>query len=148
MVDVLLMQSLLRAGPGSAALLIVGESISFPPSARGMPCRLIGRRYRHSAPDRSVPSGSESKIITNAHLISQGRMPDLAKPDGDSDFDFVPETDPEEVSGIVELVRRAFPSASALNPIRDIQVLCPMNRGGVGARSLNIELQAALNPVR
>ena len=50
------------------------------------------------------------------------------------------------VSLIVELVKTRIPRRFGLDPIRDIQVLCPMNRGGVGARSLNIELQAALNP--
>ena len=46
----------------------------------------------------------------------------------------------------MELVKTRIPKRFGLNSIRDIQVLCPMNRGGVGARSLNIELQAALNP--
>ena len=46
----------------------------------------------------------------------------------------------------MELVQSRIPGRFGLDPIRDIQVLCPMNRGGVGARSLNIELQAALNP--
>ena len=55
--------------------------------------------------------------------------------------------DPEAAVGrIVELVKTRIPKRFGLDPIRDIQVLCPMNRGGVGARSLNIELQAALNP--
>jgi hypothetical protein len=44
------------------------------------------------------------------------------------------------------LVKSRIPKRFGLNPIRDIQVLCPMNRGGADARSLNIELQAALNP--
>jgi ATP-dependent RecD-like DNA helicase SH3 domain/UvrD-like helicase C-terminal domain len=66
---------------------------------------------------------------------------------GDSDFYFVPADDPETaVPRILELVKTRIPKRFGLNPIRDIQVLCPMNRGGVGARSLNIELQAALNP--
>jgi exodeoxyribonuclease V alpha subunit len=50
------------------------------------------------------------------------------------------------VPKIIELVKKRVPQRFRLDPIRDIQVLCPMNRGGVGARSLNIELQAALNP--
>ena len=74
-------------------------------------------------------------------------MPDLGAPEGDSDFYFVPADDPETaVPRIVELVKTRIPQRFGLDPIRDIQVLCPMNRGGVGARSLNIELQAALNP--
>ena len=55
--------------------------------------------------------------------------------------------DPETaVPRIVDLVKTRIPQRFGLNPIRDIQVLCPMNCGGVGGRSLNIELQAALNP--
>jgi exodeoxyribonuclease V alpha subunit len=60
---------------------------------------------------------------------------------------FVPADGPEAaVRRIIELVKTRIPRRLGLDPIRDIQVLCPMNRGGVGARSLNIELQAALNP--
>ena len=90
---------------------------------------------------------AQSKIITSAHKINRGAIPDLAKPDGDSDFYFVPAEDPETaVSRIIDLVKTRIPQRFGLDPIRDIQVLCPMNRGGVGARSLNIELQSALNP--
>jgi exodeoxyribonuclease V alpha subunit len=47
---------------------------------------------------------------------------------------------------IIELVKTRMPKRFGFDPVREIQVLCPMNRGGVGARSLNLELQAALNP--
>jgi exodeoxyribonuclease V alpha subunit len=74
-------------------------------------------------------------------------MPDLRKPEAESDFYFVEDDDPETaVPRIIALVKTRIPRRFGLDPIRDIQVLCPMNRGGVGARSLNIELQAALNP--
>ena len=86
---------------------------------------------------------AQSRIITSAHQINRGLMPDLTKPEGDSDFYFVPADDPETaVARIIELVQTRIPRRFGLDPIRDIQVLCPMNRGGVGARSLNIELQA------
>ncbi len=63
-------------------------------------------------------------------------MPDLSAPAGDSDFYFVPAEDPETaVQRILELVKTRIPKRFGLRPIRDIQVLCPMNRGGVGARS-------------
>jgi exodeoxyribonuclease V alpha subunit len=88
-----------------------------------------------------------SRIIVNAHRINQGLMPDLAPRCGDSDFYFVPADDPETaVSRILELVKTRIPKRFGLDPIREVQVLCPMNRGGVGARSLNIELQVVLNP--
>ena len=90
---------------------------------------------------------AQSRIIISAHRINQGSMPDLSRPEGDSDFYFVQADDPETaVPRIIELVKTRIPQRFGLDPIRDIQVLCPMNRGGVGARSLNIELQAALNP--
>ena len=90
---------------------------------------------------------AQSRIITSAHRINQGTIPDLSSPETESDFYFVQADEPETaVSRIIELVKTRIPKRFGLDPIRDIQVLCPMNRGGIGARSLNIELQAALNP--
>src|SRR5262249_49494075 len=64
------------------------------------------------------------------------------------DFFFVDAGDPEEgVRKLLAIVRQRIPKRFGFDPIRDIQVLCPMNRGGLGARSLNIELQTALNPL-
>ena len=74
-------------------------------------------------------------------------MPEFNAGDGESDFYFVPAEDPEQaVERILTLVRDRIPGRFGLDPVRDIQVLCPMNQGGAGARALNIELQAALNP--
>ena len=149
MVDVLLMQSLLKAVPSTAALLIVGDIDQLPSVGPGqvladiigsgaVPVVRLTEVFRQAA---------ESKIITTAHAINAGRMPDLAPPEGETDFYFVQAADPEQaVPRIVELVARRIPRRFGFDPIKDIQVLCPMNRGGVGARSLNIELQAALNP--
>ena len=90
---------------------------------------------------------AQSQIIVNAHRINQGVIPELRKPKADSDFYFFEAEDPETtVLRIIELVKIRIPRRFGLDPIRDVQVLCPMNRGGVGARSLNIELQAAFNP--
>ena len=149
MVDVLLMRSLLEAVPDRAALLIVGDIDQLPSVGPGqvladiiasasVPVVRLTEVFRQAA---------QSRIITSAHRINQGFMPDLAKPDGSSDFYFVRADDPATaVARIVELVRSRIPKRFGVDPIRDIQVLCPMNRGGIGARSLNIELQAALNP--
>jgi exodeoxyribonuclease V alpha subunit len=90
---------------------------------------------------------AQSRIITTAHRINHGLIPDLNPPVADSDFYFVQAEEPEiAVQHIVELVKTRIPARFGFDSIRDIQVLCPMNRGSVGARSLNIELQAALNP--
>jgi exodeoxyribonuclease V alpha subunit len=149
MVDVTLMLSLLKAIPSSAGLLIVGDIDQLPSvgpgqvladiiSAGAVPVVRLTEVFRQAA---------QSRIITSAHLINEGRIPDLSPPDGETDFYFVSAAEPEQAVGrIVELVRHRIPRRFGLDPIKDIQVLCPMNRGGVGARSLNIELQAALNP--
>jgi exodeoxyribonuclease V alpha subunit len=149
MVDVMLMQALLRAVPDHAALLIVGDIDQLPSVGPGqvladiiasgaVPVVRLTEVFRQAA---------ESRIITSAHRINRGAMPDLTRPGRDSDFYFVPADDLETaVTRIVELVQTRIPQRFRLDPVRDIQVLCPMNRGGVGARSLNIELQAALNP--
>ena len=73
-------------------------------------------------------------------------MPDLATAEA-GDFYFVDAAEPADgVRKLLAIVRDRIPKRFGLDPIRDIQVLCPMNRGGLGARSLNIELQKALNP--
>jgi exodeoxyribonuclease V alpha subunit len=148
MVDVMLMQALLRAVPGKAALLIVGDIDQLPSvgpgqvladiiSSGAVPVIRLTEVFRQAA---------RSRIITSAHRINQGLMPDLSPPGTDSDFYFVPVDDPAAAVSRIELAKTRIPKRFGLDPIRDIQVLCPMNRGGVGARSLNIELQAALNP--
>ena len=149
MVDVMLMQALLRAVPDKAALLIVGDIDQLPSvgpgqvladiiSSGAVPVVRLTEVFRQAA---------QSRIIISAHRINQGSMPDLSPPGTESDFYFVQADDPEIAVGrIIELVKTRIPKRFGLDPIRDIQVLCPMNRGGVGARSLNIELQAVLNP--
>jgi exodeoxyribonuclease V alpha subunit len=149
MVDVMLMQALMKAVPDHAALLIVGDIDQLPSVGPGqvladiiasgsVPVVRLTEVFRQAA---------HSRIITTAHQINRGAIPDLSRPEGNSDFYFVQADDPETaVARIIELVKTRIPQRFGLDPIRDIQVLCPMNRGGCGARSLNIELQAALNP--
>src|ERR1700726_2242385 len=149
MVDVMLMQALMKAVPDKAALLIVGDIHQLPSFGPGqvladiiasgaVPVVRLAEVFRQAA---------QSRIITSAPGFNQGSIPDLSPPAAESDFYFVQADDPETaVSRIIELVKVRIPRRFGLDPIRDIQVLCPMNRGGVGARSLNIELQAALNP--
>ena len=149
MVDVMLMQALIKAVPSTAALLIVGDIDQLPSvgpgqvladviSSGAIPVVRLTEVFRQAA---------QSRIIITAHRINQGLFPDLSPPGIDTDFYFVQAEDPEiAVQRIVELVKTRIPARFGFDPIRDIQVLCPMNRGGVGARSLNIELQAALNP--
>jgi exodeoxyribonuclease V alpha subunit len=92
---------------------------------------------------------ASSNIITSAHLIRQGKMPELRTAEAGSDFHFVERETPEEISAtLVRLVQDRIPKGHHLDPIRDIQVLCPMNCGSIGVRELNTVLQGALNPAR
>ncbi|ABQ28888.1 ATP-dependent RecD-like DNA helicase [Acidiphilium cryptum] len=148
MVDVPLMHALTRAIPDEAALLVVGDVDQLPSVGPGqvladligsgaVPVVRLTEIFRQAA---------ASRIITVAHSVNRGEIPDLGRADPESDFHFVAADEPETaVERIVELVKTRIPRRFRLDPIRDIQVLCPMARGGVGARSLNITLQAALN---
>jgi exodeoxyribonuclease V alpha subunit len=147
MVDVPLMRALLRALPERAALLLVGDVDQLPSVGPGqvladiiasgaVPVVRLTEIFRQAA---------ESRIVVNAHRINQGLMPDFTVVEG-GDFYFVDAADAEEgVRKLLTIVQDRIPKRFGLDPIRDIQVLCPMNRGGLGARSLNIELQTALN---
>jgi exodeoxyribonuclease V alpha subunit len=149
MVDVSLMHALLKAVPDQAAVLLVGDVDQLPSVGPGQVLAdIIGS---HAIPVARLTEvfrqATQSKIITSAHRINEGHMPDLSKPVSQSDFYFVPAEDPDQaVMRILDMVKTRIPKRFGLDPIRDVQVLCPMNRGGVGARSLNIELQAVLNP--
>jgi exodeoxyribonuclease V alpha subunit len=148
MVDVLLMRSLLQALPDEAALLIVGDVDQLPSVGPGqvladliasgaVPVVRLTEAFRQAA---------ASRVIVNAHRINNGKMPELAANEG-SDFYFVNAADPEEgIRKLLAVVRERIPVRFGLDPVRDVQVLCPMARGGLGARSLNLELQRALNP--
>ena len=149
MVDVSLMHALLKAVPDQAAVLLVGDVDQLPSVGPGQVLAdIIGSDVIPVARLTEVfRQAAQSKIITSAHRINEGQMPDLSKPANQSDFYFVPAEDPGlAVMRILDMVKTRIPKRFGLDPIRDIQILCPMNRGGVGARSLNIELQAVLNP--
>jgi exodeoxyribonuclease V alpha subunit len=151
MVDVMLMQALLKAVPGDAAMLIVGDIDQLPSVGPGQVLADIIASGAVSVVRLTevFRQAAQSRIIMSAHRINQGSIPDLSPPSTDSDFYFVQADEPETaVPRIVDLVKTRIPRRFGLDPIRDVQVLCPMNRGGVGARSLNIELQVALNPAR
>jgi exodeoxyribonuclease V alpha subunit len=151
MVDVLLMHALLRALPQDAGLIMVGDVDQLPSVGPGnalrdliesgvVPVVRLTEVFRQAA---------SSKIITNAHLIRQGQMPELRTAESGSDFYFVERDTPEEIAAtLIKLIQDRMPKRLRLDPIRDIQVLCPMNRGSIGVRELNTALQGALNPAR
>jgi exodeoxyribonuclease V alpha subunit len=151
MVDVLLMYALLRALPRTSALIMVGDVDQLPSVGPGNALRdLIESGVVSVVRLTEVfRQAASSKIITNAHLIRQGKMPELQSVGSGSDFHFIERDTPEEIAAtLVRLVQDRIPKGHRLDPIRDIQVLCPMNRGSIGVRELNTALQGTLNPVR
>jgi hypothetical protein len=92
---------------------------------------------------------AHSRIITTAHRINEGHMPELPAKEAQADFYFIDRAEPEAIAAtVLDMVKKRIPARFGLDPIRDIQVLCPMNRGSLGIRELNVRLQTDLNPVR
>ena len=137
MVDVVLMANLLRALPPKASLLLVGDIDQLPSVGPGMV-------LRHLIESKVVPvvrltevfrQAAHSRIITNAHRVNEGQMPEIPAKGRESDFFFIDRAEPDQIAAtLVEMVKTRIPAKFRLDPIRDIQVLCPMNRGSLGNR--------------
>ena len=150
MVDVVLMNQLLRAVPTEAAVLLVGDVDQLPSVGPGaVLADLIGSGAVPTARLTEIfRQAAASRIIVNAHRINAGKMPEA--PDGDrpdSDFYLIRCETPEDIHDrLMRVVTQRIPSRFGLDPVRDVQILTPMNRGGLGSRALNVALQTALNP--
>ena len=92
---------------------------------------------------------AHSRIITTAHRINEGHMPEIPAKDAESDFYFIDRAEPEQIAAtLLDMVKKRIPAKFGFDAIRDIQMLCPMNRGSLGIRELNLKLQGELNPAR
>jgi exodeoxyribonuclease V alpha subunit len=148
MVDTFLLFSLLKALPSDCKLILIGDIDQLPSVGPGQvlkdliecdlfPVTRLKTIFRQAA---------SSKIILNAHAINNGEFPDL-KFDKNSDFEFYPLEDPALIEAkILDLVQTKLPIWHKFHKLKDIQILTPMKRGAVGADSLNVALQKALNP--
>jgi len=148
MVDVPLMNAVMKALPPTAALLLVGDVDQLPSVGPGqvlkdiiasgaVPVVRLTEVFRQAA---------TSQIVINAHRINDGLMPDLSARNT-GDFFFQEAEDPGDVADkVLDLVALHIPRRFGFDPARDIQVLSPMQRGGAGARALNMLLQTRLNP--
>lgn len=149
MVDVPLMHALLKAVPERAALILVGDVDQLPSVGPGQVLAdvIASGRVPVARLTEIFRQAAESRIVTSAHRVNTGRLPE-APPRGEpSDFHIVAIDEPEAgLDTLVELVARRIPRRFGLDPARDIQVLTPMIRGTMGSRNLNHRLQAVLNP--
>ena len=151
MVDILIMNNLLKAIPNNAALILVGDVDQLPSVGPGavladiidsnaIPTIKLTEIFRQAA---------TSQIIINAHKINQGQFPKLKYDNQPTDFYFIEESDPEIIQQkLLTIVANKLPHSFNFNPLTDVQVLTPMNRGGLGANSLNVALKNALNPTK
>jgi len=151
MLDLPLAHRLLDALPPTAHLLLVGDADQLPSVGPGLvlhdliasgcvPVVRLTEIFRQAA---------ASRIITGAHAINSGRFPEFGARGEESDLFLIDREDPERIAeAVLDVVSRRLPAKLGLDPIRDIQVLSPMNRGSLGAIELNRRLQQSLNPAR
>lgn len=147
MIDLVLMNNLLKAVGPQTHLLLVGDADQLPSVG-------AGNVLRDLLACGSIPTvrlevifrqAQNSTIITNAHRINRGEMPIF--PEDKTDFYFFGKAEPEEVAPlIVDIIANRVPKKFGVDPVRDIQLLSPMHRGSVGVGNLNQLLQAELNP--
>lgn len=151
MVDINLMASLLRAIPNHASLILVGDTDQLPSVGPGMVLQNV-------IESKVVPvirllevfrQAAGSRIIRTAHQINHGEIPEPTPKGEESDFFFISREEPDIISRtLIEMVKTRVPAKFNFDPIRDIQVLCPLNRGSLGVREMNVQLQNELNPQR
>ncbi len=147
MVDVPLFDSLLRATKPAAKLVLVGDYNQLPSVGAGnvlhdlldsgvIPTVRLEHIFRQAA---------QSQIVTNAHQIVNGTVPDLSRKDGD--FFMIQRGSIETAEQtVLDLVCERLPKTYGFSPVEDIQVLCPQRKGGLGMMEINKDLQARLNP--
>ena len=147
MIDLMLLDSLLDAVPPSMQIVFIGDTDQLPSVGAGnvlrdlissgaFPVIRLTKVYRQAA---------QSRIITNAHRINSGQMPEM-KNSADSDFFFIEENETENIPGIIcGLVKDRLPSYMKCSPL-DVQVLTPMQKSDSGVMNLNKLLQEELNP--
>ena len=149
MLDIVLCHHLLQAVPRHASVLFVGDANQLPSVGPG---KFLGDVLESGVVpsvrlERIFRQGERSGIIEVAHRVNRGHMPSNASSDSLRDFYFVEAEDPEAAANaVVRICAERIPARFGLRPVRDVQVLCPMNRGAVGVHQLNDRLREALNP--
>lgn len=148
MIDAFLMSALLKAIPDNCKVILVGDVDQLPSVGAGnvlndliqseqVPVTRLTEIFRQAI---------NSQIVINAHKINQGIFPNIAT-EKDSDFFFITERQPERlIQHVLGLIDKRLPKAYNLHKLKDIQLLCPMNKGKIGSVEFNRILQLNLNP--
>ena len=150
MIDIRLMANLVKALPNRAQLVLIGDVDQLPSVGPGNVLRdlIECREVPFIKLDQIFRQANESHIIRTAHTINRGQEPEFSKnPDEASDCQFIEvETSEDVLETIKKLVASDIPAKLGLDPVRDIQILTPMNRGDLGTQTFNDEMQRLLNP--
>jgi exodeoxyribonuclease V alpha subunit len=153
MIDVGLCRALAVALPPRARLVLVGDIDQLPSVGPGAVLGDVIRSGRAAVVslDEIFRQAAASRIVTSAHRINRGELPELEAPAGDdarrSDFYFVEREEPSAAQAtLLDLVAERIPKRFGFDPITEIQVLAPMHRGELGTMALNKLLQDRLNP--
>ncbi len=147
MVDILLMNNLLKALRRGTKLIMVGDVDQLPSVGAGniLSDIIKSNTIKTIRLDMIFRQSAGSMIVQNAHAVNKGMMPLLNKKN--SDFYFMRENNINNIAElIVELYKERLPSKYGLNPMKDIQVLSPMKKGDAGVLELNKKIQEAVNP--
>ena len=147
MVDILMMQKLLKAIRPGSRLVLVGDADQLPSVGPGNVLKdvITSGMARVVCLKRIFRQAESSLIITNAHRVNEGQMPELSRMD--SDFFFERKRTAEEaLSSTLALVSHRLPKYGNWDPLKDIQVLTPTRKGELGVTALNQKLQQAFNP--
>lgn len=147
MVDVTLFKALLDATRVTTKLILVGDSDQLPSIGPGnlLNDLISSGKVQTVRLNKIFRQSDESHIVSAAHQIIKGNIPDISKKD--TDFFFIGSSTPFDLCNkIVELCKNRLPSAFGFSPLEDIQVLCPSRKNESGSVNLNQVLQEALNP--
>lgn len=147
MIDIHLFANLLDALPLGCRLILVGDSDQLPPVGAGNVLQDLIRSEKLPVVclTQVFRQAMESKIITTAHKIVNGEIPDLTN-DGRDYFHMERPSSASVAQTVTELCSDRLPKAYGWDPVSDIQVICPSKKGEAGTQNLNKLLQAALNP--
>jgi len=150
MVDILLMNNLLKAVPQRATLLLVGDVDQLPSVGPGNVLRdiMLSEKVETVRLTEIFRQAQQSMIVVNAHRVNRGEFPHTGPLRGrQADFYFIARDEPEKALELVkDLCGRRLPRAFRFDPLDDIQVMTPMHKGVAGVANLNAELQRLLNP--
>lgn len=151
MIDILLLNHLLKAIPLQARLILVGDIDQLPSVGPGNVLKDIinSRQVEVVKLTEIFRQARKSLIVVNAHRVNSGALPRIKEDEepGLSEFYFIEREEPERaLEAVLELVSRRIPDRFGFDPVEQIQVLSPMHKGLLGVENLNFELQQRLNP--